>query len=219
MYIVPIEVFLANVMKEEQQLVQMTEHYKDQTKNTNHRRARSAVPLGSHERFHCRIHPDKSPSHVTGTKSLTERTFMVDLKPVTNTPDNKLLPKLASNINTVAAFPGSLQPPPKVAFVDITGEAEGCQVTPPPCSHLYSFCHYCGRSSGVQLTWCLQCHKTVYCSKSCRQNHWEDGHSTECIDPNTSSVRRRCKYSYIHICLYVCMLLWHSCFHEDLQDK
>jgi len=181
-------------MREEQHLLQMTEQYEECTPDTSHRRARSAIPLGSHERFHCRIHPDKLTSLDTGTKSLTERTFMVALKSATNSTDNNLLPKLASHTNTVAALPGSLQPPPKVAFLDTAGETEKCQVRPPPCSHLYSFCHYCGRSSGVQLTWCLQCHKAVYCSKSCRQNHWEEGHNTECINPNTSTVRKRCKY-------------------------
>jgi len=199
---IAIEVFLVNVMKEEH-LIQMTEHYEDQTMDNN-RRARSAIPLGSHERFHRRIHSDKSASLDTGTKSLTEKTFMVDLKSSTNNSDNKLLPKLAS---TAAAFPSSTQPPPKVAFLDRAGETEKCQVTLPPCLHLYSFCHYCGRSSDVQLTWCFQCHKAVYCSKSCRQNHWDEGHSTECIDPNTSSVRKRCKYQIVHqcICTYGCL--------------
>lgn len=159
---------------------------------TNHRRSRSALPLGSHEQFHLRIHPDQTRNHPLDltSDSLPEGPFM-SLANRHQTTDS-LLPKLTRK-NTTAVCPGAPQPP-KVAFIDATGNnLDEQNFTPPPCLHLYSFCHYCGRSSGIRLAWCLNCQNAVYCSQSCRQSHWDEGHKTECTDPTNFKTQKRCE--------------------------
>ena len=171
-------------------LEQQREFNEEKTVN-NHHRSRSALPLGSHEQFHCRIHPDHNRTHPLDltANSLPETQFM---SPVNRYQTNDLLlPKLARK-NTSAVCPGTPQPP-KVAFMDTTGINSEEKNFAPPCLHLFSFCHYCGRSSGVRLAWCLHCQNAIYCSQSCRQSHWDEGHKTECIDPNSIKSHRKCK--------------------------
>lgn len=186
-----LEGYPGNGIREEQQL-QLKEYYEEKFVNNHDHRSRSALPLGSHEQFHRRVHPEHTRTRTCDltTESLTEGAFV---SPVNKTD---LLPKLARN--TTAVCPGAPQPP-KVAFIDttITGIKLDDHSITPPCSHLFSFCHYCGRSSGIRLAWCLHCQNVVYCSQSCRQNHWDEGHKTECTDPK---MHKRCEYNeYIHI--------------------
>ena len=153
----------------------------------NHHRSRSA-PLGNHELFHRRIHPDHDRTHPCDP--LPDELFT---SPVNrHQPTDSLLPKLAKNM--IPTSPGAPQPP-KVAFVDTTAamNSEETNITP-PCLHLFSFCHYCGRSSGIRLAFCLHCQNAVYCSQSCRQSHWDEGHKTECTDMNSFKARRKCEY-------------------------
>ena len=183
-------------MREEQQLHMREEQlhmreYNEKIVNNRHR-SRSA-PLGSHELFHRRVHPDHTrtrPCDVT-SDSLPEGSFMLPVNRYQAT--DLLLPKLARSTP-----PTSLEAPqpPKVAFVDTTmGIGLEENNTTPPCPHLLSFCHYCGRSSGIRLAWCLHCQNAVYCSQSCRQSHWDEGHKTECSDPNSFKTHKRCEYS------------------------
>lgn len=182
--------YSGNGLREEQQLY-MREYYEEKTVNSRHR-SRSA-PLGSHELFHRRVHPDHTrirPCDVT-SDSLPEGSFMSPVNRYQTT--DLLLPKLART--TPPTSLGAPQPP-KVAFVDTTTgiKLEENTNTPPPCTHLFSFCHYCGRSSGIRLAWCLHCQNAVYCSQSCRQSHWDEGHKTECTDPNSFKTHKRCEY-------------------------
>ena len=190
-----IEGYTGSGVKEEQQL--LIREYEEKTVTeerivtNNQRRSRSALPLGSHEQFHHRVHPDRPQTHPHDltTDSLPEEAFV---SPATKYQTNDfLLPKLARN--TTAVCPGPPQPP-KVAFMDtaVSVNPEEHNVVL-PCSHLLSFCHYCGRSSGIRLAWCLHCQNVVYCSQSCRQNHWDEGHKTECTDPNSLKTHRRCE--------------------------
>lgn len=180
------ERYLGNGVRQEQQL--QIREFNEELADGHHRRSRSALPLGSHELFHRRVHPDQArtcPYDFT-SDSLPEGTF---ISPVNRT--NDLLPKLARNMTTV--YPGTPQPP-KVAFTDTVGiNLEEYNATPPS-PHLFSFCHYCGRSSGIRLTQCPHCQNAVYCSQSCRQSHWDEGHKAECIDPNSfNKSHKRCE--------------------------
>ena len=189
-YFKHVEGYSENGMREEQQL-QMREFFEERIVN-NQRRSKSALPLGNHEQFHRRIHPDHPqtrPFDLT-TDSFPEAAFMSPMNRYQ--PNDLLLPKLARN--TTAVCPGPPQPP-KVAFMDTTVGANSDEHNIIlPCSHLLSFCHYCGRSSGIRLAWCLHCQNTVYCSQSCRQSHWDEGHKTECTDPNSFKTHKRCEY-------------------------
>ena len=172
--------YSGNGVRGEQQL--QIREYNEKIIN-NHHRSRSA-PLGNHELFHHRIHPDHP------CDSLPDESFMSPVNRYQTT--DFLLPKLAKNM--IPTSPGAPQPP-KVAFVDTTTgmNSEENNATP-TCLNLFSFCHYCGRSSGIRLAWCLNCQNTVYCSQSCRQSHWDEGHKTECTDLNSFKTHRKCEY-------------------------
>ena len=43
-----------------------------------------------------------------------------------------------------------------------------------------SFCYECGRSGGVALEECIGCGVVFYCSRKCRVESWNKGHSEEC---------------------------------------
>lgn len=206
-----IERYTESEMKEERQLL-LREYNEEkfvtaEKIDNNQRRSRSALPLGSHEQFHRRVHPDRprTQPHNLTTDSIPEGALF--MSPVTKYQTNDLLlPKLGRN--TTAVCPGPPQPP-RVAFMDTTinVNSEEHDTTVQPCSNLLSFCHYCGRSSGIRLAWCLHCQNAVYCSQSCRQNHWDEGHKTECTDPNSLKTHKRCEYiNEGHIGILMCFI-------------
>lgn len=174
--------FKREINKEQQ--LQLRE-YNEEKVVSNHHRAKSALPLGSHELFHRRVHPDQTRARPHTADPLPDGPFM---SPTNRHDIHQVLPKLARN----TVCPGPPQPP-KVAFMDTTGVSSEQHNMVTPCSHLFSFCHYCGRSSGVRLAWCLHCRNAVYCSQSCRQSHWDEGHKTECTNPNILKMNKRCE--------------------------
>jgi len=190
-YYVHVEGYSENGFKREinEEQLQLRE-YNEEKVVSNHHRTRSALPLGSHELFHRRVHPDQTRTRPHTADSLPDGPFMSPTNRHQTHDIHQVLPKLARNTATMS--PGPPQPP-KVAFLDATGISSEQHNIVAPCLHLFSFCHYCGRSSGVRLAWCLHCRNAIYCSQSCRQSHWDEGHKTECTDPNILKMHKRCE--------------------------